>query len=1519
MNTLIRKAVSRIAVISFFAGAVIVSGVLNAHAQPVATLYVNANATSSGSGTIVSPFQTIQAAVNAASSGDVINVASGTYTEAVSITKDLTIVGAGALDTIIKAPADLPSEGVIVNVNGSGVRADISGFTIEGPGSSGCGSLMAGVFVSNGAYADIHNATIKDIRDNPLSGCQNGRAVLVGWGHGSIDGMVNTTGTATVDNVTISDYQKSGIEVDGAGSSATITDNSITGVGATSTIAQNGIEVLYGAAASVSGNTVTGNIYTNPSTQAAGILLYDPATSTTVGPNAAVTGNQFGLWTNGQLSLSGVTTTGISGNARDAIAYTDGWSAPTETTVNAAMAGIADANGGDIVPGGVVGYNVFPSIQSAINALPASGGTVHVMAGTYSGDVTVPGPDISIIGSGNPVINLGSGYGINLNTTNDPSYAPTNFTMTGVTVNASPETTFALKAYHADGLTLANDVFNGGVGNMGDGVDINTTSHVILNNVTSTGFHHNGFAITAAYTASDTAIASHDITFNGITATDNGWAGIAFYTVGGDGGAASIAGVNFAGTDIVAGNNGGSNGGVFLEGDSDANVIAGKTPAYTVTTDGVTLDLTHLVFGSGNAPFDILNYQTAPVNAVGATFGGLTGNMMTPTQHAAENVLIYDHLDNPSLGLVTYYVPDTKSPTAQFTVTPPMYVNGNFHVSGTASDDVALQSVFFDVRDLSIANGNSWAAGCVGTSTVLTYSPTHATATIACDINTADLAEGHPYTLRIHAGDYAGYGGGSQQTLIVDRTRPNGSLITPANSSTQEGSFTVMGTATDSISGIDHVDIYVAKVVAPNAQGNTFGGYAVDDQPASWNAASGTFTYDVSGLANGNYVVKADAFDRAGNDHVIGSANIQVINTLPSTPTLSWPVNGDIVPTSTFYFKWNPSTSPVAGPITYQFHSTLNPAEKNGVLTTGLWISPILTTSSILSKGAPDGTWYWQVRAQDANGTWSNWSDIWRMTINTAPVSVLASCPAGTSPSLVETDLVNSASSTPTLGTHALTNGHLYLVVASGTWANNSFNVADPAYASVDHWTTYMQGDAIHSLGSGEFQLQVGGNFVNWGAYQPTHTYAYLYTGTGSPISLMVFDGNANLSPAKAYSSWYPDNSGTLSVAVYACNAPLYVTTSAATDITPTDATLNGVNGDYPAGGHSFWVSTSTFSTSSPNIPEGVYSTFDMGSIASDTAFSATLSSLAVHAYVFGQKSGTMPPVHPGMTYYYAAWTYANGAWHAGSVQSFTTPLLSSDATLSALGVSEGALSPSFTPGQNTYSDLLPYGTLLAPTVTATTTDTNATATILQATSTTGAATIDVTAQNGTTTKRYSVAFSLAPATSSILNVALKVVGGGPATSAADFAVSLLASDASTSTFPGNAAGTSVTIAANQPYFVNVASLFAGSYIQSTEGACDEVAGIPGGNAANCTITEAYNAPVHSSLIVGVGAGIGGVGSGVTSNNGETPENIGGGSVLGASISGNQALQVQLQFLEQQLVKVLEQYLAVLQGARATH
>ncbi len=87
----------------------------------------------------------------------------------------------------------------------------------------------------------------------------------------------------------------------------------------------------------------------------------------------------------------------------------------------------------------------------------------------------------------------------------------------------------------------------------------------------------------------------------------------------------------------------------------------------------------------------------------------------------------------------------------------------------------------------------------------------------------------------------------------------------------------------------------------------------------------------------------------------------------------------------------------------------------------------------------------------------------------------------------------------------------------------------------------------------------------------------------------------------------------------------------------------------------------------------------------------------------------------------------------------------SSDSTLSALTVSAGTLSPAFVSTTQTYSVELPYGTTAVPTVTATANDAKANASVTQAGSVTGTASVLVTAEDGSTAT-YTVSFSVASA-----------------------------------------------------------------------------------------------------------------------------------------------------------------------------
>jgi hypothetical protein len=126
-------------------------------------------------------------------------------------------------------------------------------------------------------------------------------------------------GHATITNCTVTDYQKVGIIIGRSGSSGTIAGCTITGVGPTTLIAQNGMQIGPGTAAgaSVSNTTISGNEFTGtssspdptlPSTsQSAGILNNVDSSSFT---GNAIFGNDIGISSNN----TGSTGTTISGN-----------------------------------------------------------------------------------------------------------------------------------------------------------------------------------------------------------------------------------------------------------------------------------------------------------------------------------------------------------------------------------------------------------------------------------------------------------------------------------------------------------------------------------------------------------------------------------------------------------------------------------------------------------------------------------------------------------------------------------------------------------------------------------------------------------------------------------------------------------------------------------------------------------------------------------------------------------------------------------------------------------------------------------------------------------------------------------------------------------------------------------------------------------------------------------------------------------------------------------------------------
>lgn len=193
-------------------------------------------------------FPTIQQAVQEANQGDTIHVEPHTYSEQITIDKDLTLSGAGANSTIIQSPNVLsPNEfgkKFIVEIR-RGAIVTMSGFTITGSD----GSPHWGICILDGSTLELSHATVTRIRQSPnLSG---GTGIMIGLPPWLAEEQV---GNAVISHSLVSEYSNHGICVLGNGSTADISQNEVIGYGPTSELGQVGIMVGFGAKAIVNQN-----------------------------------------------------------------------------------------------------------------------------------------------------------------------------------------------------------------------------------------------------------------------------------------------------------------------------------------------------------------------------------------------------------------------------------------------------------------------------------------------------------------------------------------------------------------------------------------------------------------------------------------------------------------------------------------------------------------------------------------------------------------------------------------------------------------------------------------------------------------------------------------------------------------------------------------------------------------------------------------------------------------------------------------------------------------------------------------------------------------------------------------------------------------------------------------------------------------------------------------------------------------------------------------------------------------
>jgi hypothetical protein len=263
-------------------------------------------------------YSTVQGAIDALKSisNPTINVCPGTYTEQLTIKKalKLSVAGtAGSAKVVLPAsPADTKTE--CDEAPGTGEfqpdqdaisictpgTVSITGLTVEAKWAGNvCDDSLYGILVAGGATLKASNVTIDGAGAFPINGCQGGVGIQVGM-HWTKPAEV---GHATLKGVTVTNYQKNGITIEGKGSTATIGTTTVKGAGETTQIAQNGIQVSGGGQAKIKSSKISGNECDNANcgpegfsqSQSTGLLFFGAATGSSV-TSSTLEGNDIGAY-----------------------------------------------------------------------------------------------------------------------------------------------------------------------------------------------------------------------------------------------------------------------------------------------------------------------------------------------------------------------------------------------------------------------------------------------------------------------------------------------------------------------------------------------------------------------------------------------------------------------------------------------------------------------------------------------------------------------------------------------------------------------------------------------------------------------------------------------------------------------------------------------------------------------------------------------------------------------------------------------------------------------------------------------------------------------------------------------------------------------------------------------------------------------------------------------------------------------------------------------------------------------
>ncbi|HTX19331.1 MAG TPA: right-handed parallel beta-helix repeat-containing protein, partial [Bacteroidota bacterium] len=307
--------------------------------------------------------QTIQSQINAAPSGGTVTIGAGTFNEALTINKPLTLTGAGS-STVITPPS-----GNGISISGT---HDVTIQNLKVTGAS-----------DNGIYAhNVVNLTIAGVTADLNGNSAVGSGIYV-------DGI---TGTSALNNITATNNQVHGVSIGDGSSGVTINGGTFTGNGVSANTATGGGINIHSVSGAISSISVIGTVNSS-SNMNAGIIVYGEAasgsvSSVSIGATGTITLSTNGSGTIGEgVAVAGnVTTVSISGQ------FTEG-----SLAHGAGVAVVGTDNTGSHSPSGVTISNSnfagYSSTTPAITLADASSSPNYISVNpvTATTGITVNG------------------------------------------------------------------------------------------------------------------------------------------------------------------------------------------------------------------------------------------------------------------------------------------------------------------------------------------------------------------------------------------------------------------------------------------------------------------------------------------------------------------------------------------------------------------------------------------------------------------------------------------------------------------------------------------------------------------------------------------------------------------------------------------------------------------------------------------------------------------------------------------------------------------------------------------------------------------------------------------------------------------------------------------------------------------------------------------------------------------------------------------------------------------------